>query len=61
VLETLANPALADAVDPATYMFRLYLYMETGDGRYDFVNTTMWVASGIRQGAKVIYDAYRIT
>ncbi|KAL1296975.1 hypothetical protein AAFC00_004574 [Neodothiora populina] len=60
VLEALADPAKADTVDPSSYRFRLYIDMETGDERYLFVNTRMWVGSGVRQGAKVIYDAYKI-
>lgn len=52
MLEALADPAKADTVDPTTYKFRLYINMETGDERYDFVNTAMWIGSGVRQGAK---------
>ena len=60
VLARLGDPATADAVDPADYKFRLYIYMETPDERYNWVNTTMWVASGMRLGSQVIYDAYRL-
>ncbi|KAK5651345.1 hypothetical protein OQA88_12578 [Cercophora sp. LCS_1] len=60
VLRDLNDPEKADDVDPSTYKFRLYINMNTGDPRYNHVNTTMWVASGMRKGAKVIYDAYRI-
>lgn len=60
VLQALNDPVRADDVDPSTYKFRLYINMNTGDPRYNFVNTTMWVASGMRKGAKVIYDAYRL-
>lgn len=60
VLQQLGDPSAADGVDPSKYKFRLYISMETGDPRYNFVNTTMWVASGMRMGAKVIYDAYRV-
>ncbi|KAK1831981.1 hypothetical protein QBC39DRAFT_349872 [Podospora conica] len=58
VLQALNDPVRADDVDPSTYKFRLYINMLTGDPRYNHVNTTMWVASGMRKGAKVIYDAY---
>jgi hypothetical protein len=61
VLEALMDPARADAVDPETYSFRLFVDMETGDDRYRFVNTAMWVGAGVRKGAQVIYDAYRIS
>jgi hypothetical protein len=60
VLEALNDPAKADSVDPSTYKFRLYISMNTGDPRYNHVNTKMWVASGRRMGAKVIYDAYLV-
>ncbi|KAK3386863.1 hypothetical protein B0H63DRAFT_468512 [Podospora didyma] len=60
VLQALNDPVRADDVDPSTYKFRLFISMNTGDPRYNHVNTTMWLASGMRKGAKVIYDAYRI-
>jgi len=52
VLEALADPERADTVDPTTYSFRIYISMETGDERYAFLNTAMWIGSGIRQSAK---------
>ncbi|KAI0127992.1 hypothetical protein BJ170DRAFT_683815 [Xylariales sp. AK1849] len=62
VLEALQDPAKANSVDPSSYLFRLYVFMETGDVRYaDKVNCGMWVGSGMRKGAEVIYDAYRVT
>ncbi len=60
VLEKLSDPIAADQVNPNTYKFRLHIELETGDERYAFVNTCMWVGSGCRRGAEVIYDAYRI-
>jgi len=60
VLEALNDPVKADNVDPSTYKFRLFIGMTTGDPRYNHVNTSMWVASGMRRGAKVIYDAYLV-
>ncbi|CAJ2503988.1 Uu.00g113820.m01.CDS01 [Anthostomella pinea] len=62
VLEALQDPEKANSVDPSTYQFRLYASMETGDERYvGKVNHGMWVGSGMRKGAEVIFDAYRIT
>ncbi|TGO77891.1 hypothetical protein BELL_0087g00260 [Botrytis elliptica] len=62
VLAQLADPALADQVDPNSYKFRLFIEMETGDERYcSKVNCGMWVGSGMRKGAEVIYDAYRVS
>jgi hypothetical protein len=60
ILEKLEDAAQADDVDPKSYSFRLYVHMETGDPRYLHLNTGMWVASGIRRGTEIIYDAYRV-
>jgi hypothetical protein len=44
-------------VDPRLYKFRLFVELETGDERYrDKVNCGMWVGSGMRKGAEVIYE-----
>ncbi|KAI9641837.1 hypothetical protein NHQ30_009699 [Ciborinia camelliae] len=57
VLSQLADPMLADQVDPNSYKFRLFIEMETGDERYsEKVNCGMWIGSGIRKGAEVIYE-----
>lgn len=61
VLQALMDPTRSDAVDPEAYRFRLFVDMETGDDRYRFVNTGMWVGAGVRKGGQVIYDAYRIS
>lgn len=50
VLEKLNDPNVADTVNPTTYKYRINLTMETGDERYAFVNTVMWVGSGCRRG-----------
>lgn len=51
-MEKLDDPGQADEVDPKTYSFRLYIYMETGDARYLHLNTGMWIGSGIRRGTE---------
>jgi Protein of unknown function (DUF3237) len=51
-LEKLQDPAQADGVSPSAYKFRLNLELETGDERYAFVNTLMWVGSGCRRGTE---------
>jgi hypothetical protein len=61
VLEKLADPAQADTTPPNLYKFRITVELETGDERYAFLNTCMWVGSGCRRGAEVIYDAYRVS
>ncbi|KAL8853800.1 MAG: hypothetical protein Q9221_001443 [Calogaya cf. arnoldii] len=60
VLEKLEDPSQIDEVDPKTYSFRVNVHMETGDARYLILNTGMWVASGVRRGTEVIYDAFRV-
>lgn len=50
VLEKLNDPAHADTINPTSYKYRLNLSMESGDERYAFVNTVMWVGSGCRRG-----------
>ncbi|KAK2804929.1 hypothetical protein FQN50_006439 [Emmonsiellopsis sp. PD_5] len=61
VLEKVADPNMADSVNPNTYKYRVNISLETGDERYAFVNTVMWVGSGCRRGTEVIFDAFRIT
>ncbi|RMZ83715.1 hypothetical protein DV738_g885, partial [Chaetothyriales sp. CBS 135597] len=61
VLEKLADPALADTTPPTQYKFRIVVELESGDERYSFLNTGMWVGSGARRGGEVIYDAYRVS
>ncbi|KAK0110364.1 hypothetical protein ONS96_001978 [Cadophora gregata f. sp. sojae] len=62
ILAQLLDPEQADRVDPSSYKFRIFIEMETGDERYrDKVNCGMWVGSGMRKGAEVIYDAYRLS
>lgn len=57
VLEALDDPERADEVDPRTYKFRIFVELQTGDERYsEKVNMGMWVGSGMRKGAEVIYE-----
>jgi hypothetical protein len=52
VLEKVADPSVADTINPNTYKYRITLTMETGDERYQFLNTAMWVGSGCRRGSE---------
>jgi hypothetical protein len=57
VLAALADPERADGVSPEKYRFRLFVELETGDERYaGKVNYGMWVGSGVRKGAEVVYE-----
>jgi len=49
-----------EAVDPATYYFRMTPRFETGDARYDWLNGVIAVASGMRSPERVVYDVYAV-
>lgn len=50
VLEIVSDPSAADDTNPSSYKYRVNLSMETGDERYTFLNTLMWLGSGCRRG-----------
>ncbi len=57
VLADLLDPEKADKVEPTAYIFRIFIDLETGDERYrEKVNCGMWVGSGMRKGAEVVYE-----
>ncbi|KAI5776732.1 hypothetical protein EDC01DRAFT_714634 [Geopyxis carbonaria] len=60
VLERLMDPETASGVGVGEYRFRLFVQLETGDSRYDWVSTRMWVGSGAKRGDGVVYDAYLV-
>ncbi|KAB8231941.1 hypothetical protein ETB97_004821 [Aspergillus alliaceus] len=60
VLDKVNDPGVADTINPNTYKYRINLTMETGDERYAFLNTLMWVGSGCRRGHEVIFDSFRV-
>lgn len=60
VMERLQDPVAADNVAAHRYLLRVNIELETGDERYADLNRGMWVASGCRRGAEIVYDAYRI-
>ncbi|KAK3990390.1 hypothetical protein QBC44DRAFT_325662 [Cladorrhinum sp. PSN332] len=60
VMERLQDPVAADNVGAHRYLLRTTLEFETGDHRYAHLNTSVYVGSGARRGAEIIYDAYRI-
>lgn len=49
VLERLAEPQVADTVPANQYKFRVCVELETGDERYAFLNTCLWLGSGCRR------------
>ena len=56
VLERLGKEEVA----PDQFRMRLNLTMETGDDRYTWINSSVFMASSGRVGDQVIYDAYQI-
>ncbi|KAK0730964.1 hypothetical protein B0H67DRAFT_563434 [Lasiosphaeris hirsuta] len=60
IMERLQDPVAADNVAAHRYKLRVSMELETGDERYSELNTGMWLGSGCRRGAEIVYDAYRI-
>ncbi|KAL5339580.1 hypothetical protein BJX70DRAFT_148884 [Aspergillus crustosus] len=60
VLDKLNDASMADGINPNSYKYRVNLTMETGDDRYTFLNTLMWIASGCRRGQEIIFDSFRV-
>ncbi|KAK3382761.1 hypothetical protein B0T24DRAFT_602473 [Lasiosphaeria ovina] len=60
IMERLQDPVAADNITAQRYKFRVTMELETGDPRYAEINTGIWVGSGCRRGAEIVYDAYRV-
>lgn len=52
--------ATGQDVDPADYYFRTTATLETGDDRYAWVNTRVFVGTGCRQSDRVLIDLYTV-
>lgn len=50
-----------EPVDPASYYFRVAVYLETSAPRLAFLERSIFVASAIRGADSVSYTAYRVT
>lgn len=48
-------------VDPSSYYMRTTARLETGDGRYAWVNNMIFVCAGIRRAAQVEIAYYAVT
>ena len=48
-------------VDPASYYFRVAVYLETSAPRLAFLERSLFVASALRGADSVSYTAYRVT
>ena len=49
-----------EEVSPDAYYMRTYARLETGDPRYDWVNRTLFVGTGMREKSNVIVDLYEV-
>ncbi|KAK5089539.1 hypothetical protein LTR24_006093 [Lithohypha guttulata] len=62
VMEKLHNePEEADTVPANQYKFRVNVDLETGDERYQFLSTRLWLGSGSRRANEIVLDAYRVS
>lgn len=61
VMEKMHNDIMeADTLPASQYKFRVNIDLETGDERYSFLSTGMWIASGCRRANEIVLDAYRV-
>jgi hypothetical protein len=59
--EVLAALLRGENVDPASYYFRVAVYLETSAPRLAFLERSLFVASAVRGADSVSYVAYRVT
>ena len=57
VIEAIAR---GEPVDPDSYYMRTHARLETGDPRYDWVNTTLFVSTGARNADSVQVELYAL-
>ena len=58
--EVLAALGRGETVPPEDYYMRTHARLETGDGRYDWVNRTLFVGTGARNASSVNVDLYAL-
>lgn len=57
--DILENMMAEDYTDPSSYYFREHLFFETGDVRYQWLNSIIaFAVMGITENGNVCYDAY---
>ena len=59
--EVLAALLRGENVDPASYYFRVAVYLETSAPRLAFLERSIFIASAVRGADSVSYTAYRVT
>jgi hypothetical protein len=58
--DVLAELAVRDDVDPATYYFVVTLTFEVSAERYEWLNRLVAIGSAVRHPTAVVYDAYAV-
>lgn len=58
--EVMQALARGEDVPAEEYYMRTHARLETGDGRYDWVNRTLFVGKGHREQSRVILDLYAL-
>lgn len=59
--EVMQRVAAGDAVDPSEYYMRTHCRLETGDPRYAWVNSQLFLGTGGRRASSVELSMYEIT
>lgn len=60
LLPDFRDPAKVDAIDPASYYFRIAPTFETADARYEWLNRAVAIGVGKRTARGVIYDIHLV-
>jgi hypothetical protein len=58
--EVMKRLAAGEPVDPAEYYFRAAPVFDAPSGRYDWLNRSLFVSSGVRTAASVVLRFYQI-
>ena len=58
--EVLQAIAAGESVSPGQYYMRTHARLETGDPRYDWVNSTLFVGTGHREASSVRVDLFAL-
>lgn len=59
--EITARIAAGEAVPPSEYYMRTAIRLESGHGKYDWVNRSLFLAAGGKVGTTVRLSVYRVT
>ncbi len=58
--DVIARLANGEETDPADYYMRTQARLETGDPRYDWVNSTLFIGTGDRKKSSVVISLFAI-